>query len=212
MSKPENVIRAFSAEHVTKITGMAERTLAYWDRTGFFKPQFASIGEGRALVRVYSFRDLVSLRTLRLLRDRYKVSLQHLRVVLERLSTYSDMPFAELTLRVLGRQVYFDEPETGKTRSVLSGQYELLPMISVIKDVERAAQDLTRRKPSDFGKTEQHRNVSHNAKVIAGTRVPVKTIARFIAAGYSTAQILEEYPSLTVEDVEAVRSDAQRAA
>ena len=66
-----------------------------WDATGFFHTQFAPIGEGRSTIRVYSFRDLVSLRTLRVLRGDHKVSLQHLRKVADKLSKYSDAPFAE---------------------------------------------------------------------------------------------------------------------
>lgn len=39
--------------------------------------------------------------------------------------------------------------------------------------------------------------------MIAGTRVRVSTIRRFLEAGYSTAEILKEYPTLTEADVEA---------
>ena len=214
MSKADNVVHAFSAEHATKIAGMTERTLIYWDRTGFFKPQYATIGEGRSLVRVYSFRDLVSLRTLRVLRERHKVSLQHLRVVLDKLSTYSDAPFAELKLKVHKREVHFDEPDTGRTRAVVSGQYELLPIIDVIEDVRRAAASLTKRTSDDFGKVERHRNISHNVTVVAGTRIPVRAIERFVVSGFSTPEILKEYPSITEADIEAVRSEigSQRAA
>jgi DNA-binding transcriptional MerR regulator len=207
MWNSDNVIRAFSAEHATKITGMSDRTLAYWDKTGFFKPQFATIGDGRSQVRVYSFRDLISLRTLRVLRDRHKVSLQHLRTVLDKLSAYSDAPFAELTLRVQAKEVHFDEPETGRTRGVVSGQYVLLPIIDVINDVNAAADQITRRAEGDFGKTEQHRNINHNVRVISGTRVPVRAIRRFIEAGYSNGRIEEEYPSITDADIEAIRAE-----
>lgn len=211
MWKSDNVIRTFSSEHATRIAGMSDRTLAYWDRTGFFKPQFATIGQGRSHVRVYSFRDLVSLRTLRVLRDRHKVSLQHLRSVLDKLSEYSDAPFAELTLRVQEREVHFDEPGTGRTRGVLSGQFVLLPIIDVINDVDAAADRLTKRAESDFGKTEQHRNVNHNVRVISGTRVPVRAIRRYLEAGYSPGQIVEEYPSITSADIEAVRAEIAAA-
>ncbi len=214
MWKSDTVIRAFSAEHATRIAGMSERTLAYWDRTAFFKPQFATIGDGRQQVRVYSFRDLVSLRTLRVLRDRHRISLQHLRTVLDKLTAYSDAPFAELTLRVQGQEVHFDEPDTGRTRGVVSGQYVLLPIIDVINDVHAAANRMTRRAETDYGKTEQHRNISHNLRVISGTRVPVRAIQRFLEAGHTTSTIMEEYPSITSADIEAIRSEivATRAA
>ena len=208
MSKTDSVISAYSAEHVTKITGLTERQLAYWDLTEFFTPQFAPIGEGRSIVRIYSFRDLVSLRTLRVLRDEHKVSLQHLRKVAQKLSEYSDAPFAELKLRVGNREVYFDEPETGKTRAVLTGQYVLLPIIDIIRDVRRSTDALSKRNESDFGRIEQHRQVSRNARVIAGTRIPVRAIIHFIEDGFSIEGILEQYPSLTKEDIEATARDA----
>jgi uncharacterized protein (DUF433 family) len=45
--------------------------------------------------------------------------------------------------------------------------------------------------------------VSHNAWVVAGTRIPVAAIRRFKDAGYSVDQIIQEYPDLTPQDVEA---------
>jgi uncharacterized protein (DUF433 family) len=39
--------------------------------------------------------------------------------------------------------------------------------------------------------------------IIAGTRVPVSLIVDFISNGVTPAQIVEDYPDLTVEDVEA---------
>ena len=207
MTKSEQVISVFGVDDVTKITGLSERQLAYWDRTGFFKPQYASVGAGKSPVRIYFFRDLVSLRTLRVLKEEHRVSLQHLRTVLKDLSAYSDAPFAELKLKVYNREVHVTEPGTDRTRGVVSGQYVLLPLINVIQDVRRAAANLGVRSAEDYGKTEQRRNVSHNARVIAGTRIPVRAIRRFIAAGYSAKQIMFEYPSLTAEDIEAVAAE-----
>lgn len=39
--------------------------------------------------------------------------------------------------------------------------------------------------------------------IIRGTRVPVYLIADFIASGQKPAEIVADYPDLTVEDVEA---------
>jgi uncharacterized protein (DUF433 family) len=40
--------------------------------------------------------------------------------------------------------------------------------------------------------------------VIAGTRVLVSSIKAFARAGYSIGQIIEQYPSLKKQDVQAV--------
>jgi uncharacterized protein (DUF433 family) len=41
------------------------------------------------------------------------------------------------------------------------------------------------------------------APCIAGTRIPVRAVKGFAEAGYDTAGIIEQYPSLTPEDVAA---------
>jgi uncharacterized protein (DUF433 family) len=212
MSNVDAVISAFSAEHVTSITGLSERQLSYWDATGFFKPQFKSFGEGRAAVRVYSFRDVVSLRTLRLLRVKHKVSLQHLRIVASNLSKYTDSPFSKLRLAVCNKEVYFHDSATNALRGVVTGQYAFVAIIDVIGEVKRAAADLTKRRSANFGKLEQHRNIAHNSLVISGTRIPVRTVEHFIEDGFTTAEILQEYPTLTEADIRAVSNGVKNQA
>jgi len=73
----------------------------------------------------------------------------------------------------------------------------------VVSDTRKAVEVLLKRNPSEIGKFERNRNVSHNSLVIAGTRIPVSTIKEFSAAGYSVSKILKEYPSLSRKDVEA---------
>jgi uncharacterized protein (DUF433 family) len=214
MSDFSSTIGFFTAEHVAKITGLSERQLVYWDDTLFFHPHYSSFGEGRSAIRVYSFRDVVSLRTLQVLKTKHKISLQRLRTVAEKLLKYSPAPFAELKLVVCKGEVSFREPETGGVRGVISGQYVLLPIIDVINEVKRSAADLATRTPAEYGKIERHAGVARRAPVIAGTRIPVRTVARFLEAGYSPEAILEQYPSLTLEDIAAVERNrkAQLAA
>jgi len=72
----------------------------------------------------------------------------------------------------------------------------------VARDVSREASSLTERKPSDLGRVVRNRYVMHNAPVVSGTRVPTIAIWNFQQAGYSTEQILNEYPRLTPVDVD----------
>jgi uncharacterized protein (DUF433 family) len=203
MSEVTNIISAFSADQVVRLTRLTTGQLAYWDRTGFFQPHYAADERRSPYSRIYSFKDVVGLRTLSILKRDYHVSLPHLREVAARLSSYSKTPWADITLKVLKRKVQFDEPETGQTRGVVDGQYVLLPIVSIIEDVKREAELMRQRGPSQIGKIEKHRYVSHNAPVIAGTRIPVATILRFVDSGFSTDDVLREYPSLTKADVEA---------
>jgi uncharacterized protein (DUF433 family) len=205
MAEISNIISAFSAEHVVKLTGLTIRQLAYWDNLGFFQPQYASEDRRTPHSRIYSFKDVVGLRTLSILKNTYRCSLPHLRSVARALSQYSATPWADLTLYVLKKRVYFNEPESGQPREVVGGQYALLPIGSVMEDVRREAERLRERSPDQIGKVEKHKYVSHKAEVIAGTRIRVSTIRNFLAAGYSTADILKEYPSLTEADVETAK-------
>ena len=50
---------------------------------------------------------------------------------------------------------------------------------------------------------EIHPDVCNGRPVVRGTRIAVKTVLEFLAAGDSVDDILEEYPTLTREDVQA---------
>lgn len=202
------VISAFTEEQVQRLTGLTAAQLRYWDRIGFFAPQYAADSRRTPYSRIYSFKDVVGLKTLAILRNTYRVSLPHLRKVAEELSRYSKTPWADIRLKVWNRQVQFDEPDTGKTRGVVDGQYMLLPILDVMEDLERDAAALRQRKKEQIGKVERHRFVSRNADVIAGTRIPVAAIQRLAEDGYSTAQIVAEYPHLKTADIKAALQHA----
>ncbi len=203
MGDVDKIIRAFSAENVVRLTGLTMAQLAYWDKTKFFQPQYADENRRSPHSRIYSFKDVVGLRTLSTLKGKYGVSMPHLKEVAKELSAYSKTPWADIQLKVWNRKVQFDDPVTGKTRGVVDGQYVLLTILSVMEDVKRDAEKLRQREHSQIGKIEKHRNVAHNQSVVAGTRIPVRTIHEFASAGYSPEQIIKEYPSLTKEDIRA---------
>lgn len=45
--------------------------------------------------------------------------------------------------------------------------------------------------------------ICNGRPVVSGTRITVQTVFEFLAAGDSVEDVLEEYPSLTKEDVNA---------
>ena len=49
------------------------------------------------------------------------------------------------------------------------------------------------------------RSVMGGEPVVRGTRIPAATIAAYLAAGRSDREIFEDYPSLPVDGIEAVR-------
>ncbi len=106
---------AFSIERVSRLTGLSVRQLRYWDEKGIFSPQFApqfaDEDRDQPYSRVYSFRDVVGLRTLAQLRKR--VPLQELRKLGNWLKQHYDTPWSSLRFYVSGRKIVIDDPETG---------------------------------------------------------------------------------------------------
>lgn len=207
MSSPaENcgIVSAFTESQASRLTGVSVRQLQYWDRTGLFSPQFADENRRSAFSRIYSFVDVKALRVLNALRRKHGVSLQHLREVGRKLAALDNGAWSRVTLYVLKRRVAFHDPQDGKQREVVSGQYCIdLPLAKVDADLRRDVAALSVRDNEQIGKIRRDRHVSHNSPVIAGTRIPVRAIKTFHEDGYTTDQILAEYPSLTAADVKA---------
>jgi uncharacterized protein (DUF433 family) len=198
------IISAFTEEQAARLTGVTVHRLRHWDRTEFFAPSLATDNRSQPYSRIYSFRDLLSLQILKTLRDEAKCSLQHLRDVRDRLAHLGNDLWSRVTLYVLKRKVVFFDDETGEMHEPVSGQRVLqIPLRVVRADMEKSVKELSQRDPSELGKIDQKRNVNHNSAVIAGTRIPVSSIKRLDEDGFSTAQILAEFPSLTAADVEA---------
>src|SRR6266699_6034889 len=75
------LIAAFSEDHVERLTGLTKGQLKSWDRAGFFAPRYAYEDRHAPYSRVYSFQDVVGLRTIGVLMKEYRISLQKLRRV-----------------------------------------------------------------------------------------------------------------------------------
>jgi uncharacterized protein (DUF433 family) len=196
-------IQAFSEEHVERLTGLSRGQLRSWDRLGFFAPRHAYEDRHAPYSRVYSFQDVVGLRTIAVLMKQYHVSLQHLKKVAKELVRRGYGDWVGIKLYVVKRQVHFTRPGTKDVEGVWDGQLAMLPVIDVINDVELRVSELRKRTDSQRGQIEQHKHVVRNAPVVAGTRIPTAAIRRFHEAGYSVQQIIREYPTLTAEDVAA---------
>lgn len=205
MNTPANVvIHAFTEEQTERLTGVTRSQLRYWDRTQFFQPSFGYENRRVAFSRIYSFKDIAALRTISMLRNEYSVPLQHLRQVARKLQHLEDKLWTETTLYVLNKRVHFFNTSTGDIEDVLKGQYALeLPLKKIQSEMSDEVHRLFRRSDENVGQVSRSRNLSHNAWVVAGTRVPVATIKRFAEDGFSIDEIQHEYPSLTKADIRA---------
>ncbi len=198
------IISAFPEDQAERLTGVTVHRLRHWDRTGFFAPSLAADNRRAPYSRIYSFRDLLSLKVLRALRDDAGCSLQHLRDVRDKLAHLGDDLWSKTRLYVLNKKVVFYDEEKDELREPVSGQMVLqIPLRIVRSDMEHAVKALSKRQANDLGRIERKRNVSHNAAVIAGTRISVGAIKRLAEDGFTTDQILSEFPALTGADVEA---------
>ena len=199
-----NVIAAFGIEHAATLTKLSLNQLREWDQDGFFVPSLASENRRLPLSRIYSFEDVVGLRTLAMLRKDHSVSRQHLRKAAECLKAHSGKPWSSLTLYVLNREVHFKNPTTGKVEGAVSGQLAVpIELASIADDMRAKAAELRVRRSDSIGRIEQKRFTMRGVPVVAGTRIPISAIKSFADAGYNRDQIIEQYPSLTPDDVDA---------
>lgn len=209
---PNSVISAFTEDHVARLTGLSKGQLRAWDKAGFFLPHSAYEDRRQAYSRMYSFRDVVGLRTIALLLKQHRVSLRELKRVAKQLADRGYSSWADTKLYVVNRQVHFRPPNSDPVEGIWDGQYAMLPVIDVINDIADRVSELKKRSASQFGQVEQNRHVARNSWVIAGTRIPTASIRRFSEAGYSVEQIMREYPTLTRQDVEEALSHEKRLA
>jgi uncharacterized protein (DUF433 family) len=197
-----SVIAGFTEAQAARLTGVSLRQLRYWADDGFFAPSLTT--PDLPHLRLYSFRDLVSLKVLNQLRNKEKIPLQELRRTKRRLSELGEPLWAETTLYVFGKRVVFHNPGTGRLEEAATGQGVLkIPLKVVTGDVQKAVDAMRQRRPESIGKIERKRGVVQYQPIIAGTRIPIASIRAFAEAGYSHEAIRKQYPSLTIDDIKA---------
>jgi uncharacterized protein (DUF433 family) len=198
-------ILAFTAENVCRLTGLSGRQLRYWDATDFFSPEMLDDHRRRAFGRIYSFRDVVGLRTISVLRNQHRIPLQELRRVGEWLLAHHETPWSSLRFALSGRKVVFADSKAGGYIEPHGGGQKVIEvgLELIANDMRRAAEKLRERDDEQIGSVVRNRHVVHNAWVMAGTRIPTGAIWNFHRAGYGPREIIREYPGLTPADVQA---------
>jgi uncharacterized protein (DUF433 family) len=193
----------FSAEQASQLVELSRSQLAAWDRGDILHPHWG--GNGHGYSRIYSFRDLVVLRTLAILRQEYRVPPAELRRVADWLNAHQTSPWTDLRLSVTGRQVQLENGETGSVidDAWQDGSRARLDLGAVARDLEAKVEAAKQRQPDEIGQIVRRRGVMGNAPVLAGTRIPTSAVWNFYEDGYSPEQIIYEYPRLTPEDIEA---------
>jgi len=201
------IIGAFSEYDAARLSDLTLNQVRRWDRIGFFKPSLAEENSRQPFSRVYSFRDLVSLRVLGQLRNKHGVPLQHLRKVSEKLHDIGDAKWTHTTLYVLGKRVVFTDPRDKMRKEVVSEQRVLdIPLRVAITDTREAIARDNVRPDNETGSVKKQRFIMQGEAVFEGTRIPVSAVLRYLEAGYDAAAIIRAFPDLTEADVDAART------
>lgn len=198
---------AVPRDSAARIAGLSHRQVDYWASTGLIEPAVdARVGPGRR-VRLYGFVDLLSLLVAAELKNR-KVSLQHVRAIVGHLQARGcTNPLTQLTFATVGREVYFMHDD-GTWEGDLNPDQVVIHEVLNLEPLRARIVAGARRDSTLVGRVERRRGAMGSKPVLAGTRVPVATVRRYLEAGRSVEEILASFPSLTALDVEAVRRGA----
>lgn len=198
---------AVNAATAARITRLSDRQLDYWARTGLIGPTIDTrLTPGRR-IRLYGFLDLLALMVAAELKER-RVTLQHIRAVAEHLRQRGyERPLTQLVFATHGREVYFQHADGTWEGGLSPDQLVLSEVLNLVPLRQRIAEGV-RRGEEQAGRVERRRGALGSKPVLAGTRVPVETVRRYLAAGRTVEQIIGAFPVLTVADVEVVRAGA----
>lgn len=197
---------AVTADVAARLTGLSEHQLRRWDNDGFLQPEFAAPDRGRPHSRIYSFQDLVKLRTISRLRQQ-GVPTKRLKKIGRFLDKLERASWSESAFYVIAGDVYFSHDEALVAARPL-GQQAIRDIVTVdlrpiVDDVEQGVSALRKRAQEDIGQVRRDRYIMGGQPVIAGTRIPTSTVYEFVRRGYGTEDIIREFPRLVPEDIDA---------
>lgn len=123
----------FSSRQAASISGLSQRQLLYWRKTGLITPSHTTRG-GHSR---YTFTDLLALKTSRRLIDA-GVSVQRIRECIHSLLQFLPQltqPLTECTLVVTGDVVLVFN--NGTAFEALTGQEWVFPVAELVRDIEQ---------------------------------------------------------------------------
>jgi hypothetical protein len=114
------------------------------------------------------------------------------------------VPLTELRFAVFRNRVYFQHPD-GQWEGDLRPDQLVLQHVLGLQPLRQRIYDSTRRAAGQAGKAESRRGALGGKPLFAGTRVPLDTVRRYLGAGKTVDDVLQAFPELTRDDVDAVR-------
>lgn len=204
--KVDERLLAVPRETAARLAGLSPARVDYWARTEVAAPTSDETLPNGRRVRLYEFVDLLALLVAAELRVR-GVSLQHIRELVRFLRELGfDRPLTELRFATSGRQVFVQYPD-GTWSGGLSPEQLVFHQVLNLDLIRRRIRDGVDRDQTHLGGLDRHRGVHANKPVVAGTRIPVASVRRYLEAGRSEDDVLAAFPALTVDDLAAVRRE-----
>ena len=196
---------ALADSRAAEIAAISRQRLRYWGKTDLVTPDVERVISPRNVVRLYSLSRVVELVVASELR-RQGVSLQHIRRIIEHLRAQGyGAPLREVRFALSGDRVMFQHVDGSWEDSRQPFQGVMWQAIDLEEIRARIRGRLT-RSSSDVGVIEKRRKVQASKPVFRGTRVPVEVVEGYLKAGKSVREIMDAFPSLTEEDIEAARA------
>ena len=198
-------VLAVTDKRACRLAHISMRRLRYWEETGLVSPSVSRQVSPGKTIRLYGFEDLLELLVAAELRSRPGISLQHIRRLIAHLRKRDfSAPLRELKFATFGKDIYVQYPDGSWSGDpdpdqLIFRQEVALDLVSA--RIEAAG----KRDAGTSGRVVKRRGVQGGKPIFAGTRIPVGTVQRYLEAGYSPEAILEEYPTLTVADIETAR-------
>lgn len=188
---------AFPEGETSRLVGLSLWQLRQWARD-LYSPHYA--------IGFYTFRDLVSLRTLATLRQ--KTTKRELVRVGRHLRKHYDAPWSSLRFGIGPHdRIYFSDPATGRWLSADESEQNITPLTldEIPARLERDVRKSRRRNPATIGRVTRTRGICGNRPRVDGTRITVEALKPYLDENLSVALILKEFPTLKRADVDAVR-------
>src|SRR5215218_255378 len=144
------VINAYTIDQVAKLTGLSEDQLRRWDLTGIYHPSYPVKRPRSPYNRIYSFEDLVGLRTIATLKER-GFSTRRLRALGEYLRTISDRPWIEQSFYIdeASKRIFFTHQDAllAENPPGQGAMPELFPLARVEREMRERVSRLSDRTP-----------------------------------------------------------------
>lgn len=208
---PSDEKTALADKRAAELAAISRQRLRYWEKTNLTTPDVERVISPRNVVRLYSLARVVELVVASELR-RQGVSLQHIRRIIEHLRERGyEAPLREVRFALSGSRVMFQHVDGSWEDSRRPFQGVMWQVVD-LDDIRTRIRGRLSRSSSDAGVIEKRRKVQASKPVFRGTRVPVEAVEGYLKAGKSAREIMEAFPSLIEEDIEAAKARLTSAA